>query len=357
MWLIISVFSLFFLLVALSYIEDLLTNKVKSVIYIVFGALLVLMAACREIGFDPDSETYETYFKNYDNILLLTAVEYSYLWLCELVRNFSADVHWVFLIYATLGVSLKLIAFRKFGSAILTYLLIYVCYYFELHETTQMRAGVMSGFFLLCIYFTANSKRLYAFFCIIFGSIFHLSAIAMIPILFLNNKPLTRNWKRILAFLIPAAFVFAVSFSFMSLYSEIPYLGTKLASYQEQTESGQVAIGNVPLFGIPHLISVCIFYYLLYFSDSVAKNSKYFPILMRIFALGIFMYIALNSLPVLAERMSSLYKIVSIFLIAEIANTIRPRWAGVSIVVLIAFIFLNFILRSMYNFTIFLKPV
>ena len=85
-----------------------------------------------------------------------------------------------------------------------------------------------------------------------------------------------------------------------------------------------------------------IYFYLMYFSKTVTEYNKYFPIIIKIFGLGILAYASLSFIPVIAERISLLLRVVGIFLFPCIACTIRPRWLGITIVLLLGLIYINY---------------
>ena len=64
--------------------------------------------------------------------------------------------------------------------------------------------------------------------------------------------------------------------------------------------------------------------------------------MMKIFALSLFSYVAFAFLPVFSQRVSYLLRIVTIILFCNIYYTIRPKWVGMAVVILIAFIYLNY---------------
>ena len=85
-----------------------------------------------------------------------------------------------------------------------------------------------------------------------------------------------------------------------------------------------------------------IFFYLMFFSKTITEHNKYFPILIKIFALGIASYATFSFVTVIAERISLLIRVVGIILLPCIAYTIAPRWLGIVIVLLLGVIYLNY---------------
>lgn len=66
--------------------------------------------------------------------------------------------------------------------------------------------------------------------------------------------------------------------------------------------------------------------------------------MMKIFALSISAFAAFAFLPVLANRISYLLRIVTIILFGNIYYTIRPKWVGLLAVVFVSMIYMIYTL-------------
>ena len=209
----------------------------------------------------------------------------------------------------------------------------------------QIRTGVLSGLILLSIKPWAEGNKKLAFVYLLIGLFFHYSALIFFPLLFLDNKELTPKKRIIWASLIPAGYLFYfVGLSFLlNISTNLPYIGEKLAFYQASTEKGLLS-ADVNVFSPLLMFTTFLYFYMLLFHDTIIKYNKYFPLLIKIFALGIFSYTALSIFPVLAQRVNLLMRIVTIILYANISYTIKPKWASYGIIILIAFIYLNYAL-------------
>lgn len=83
------------------------------------GFVMVLIAGLREIGLDPDSENYEYSFQHYYQSSEMGMVEPSFTLISAVLNVFTDNVHLLFLVYAFLGVTIKLYAFKKTCNAFL----------------------------------------------------------------------------------------------------------------------------------------------------------------------------------------------------------------------------------------------
>ena len=320
----IAICVVFFVTVLLVYIEDLL-GKYRLPTYIVICLALILIAGTRMVGGDPDSANYEETF-----ITILSGgeeplVEYSFILLSKIAAIFGKNIHILFFIYAILGVSLKFVAFRQLSESWFMPVFFYISYFFIFHECMQMRTGVLSAMFLLSIKPWCEGNKLKAFGYLLVGFVFHYSALILFPLLFLGNK-----------------------------VTDLPYIGEKLAAYQIGVERGLSRL-FVNVFSPLFLFTAFLYYYLLYFQDTLVEKNKYYPLMIKILGIGIFSYVALGSLPAMAQRVNLLLRIVSIILYANVFYTLLPRWASISIAALIAFIFLNYAVPSV-SFHLFWDP-
>ncbi len=351
----IAICVVFFVNVLLVYIEDLL-GKYRLPTYIVICLALILIAGTRMVGGDPDSANYEETF-----ITILSGgeeplVEYSFILLSKFAAIFGKNIHILFFIYAILGVSLKFVAFRQLSESWFMPVFFYISYFFIFHECMQMRTGVLSAMFLLSIKPWCEGNKLKAFGYLLVGFVFHYSALILFPLLFLGNKVMTFKGRVFWALLIPFGYVlFYGGFSFFLDFStDLPYIGEKLAAYQIGVERGLSRL-FVNVFSPLFLFTAFLYYYLLYFQDTLVEKNKYYPLMIKILGIGIFSYVALGSLPAMAQRVNLLLRIVSIILYANVFYTLLPRWASISIAALIAFIFLNYAVPSV-SFHLFWDP-
>ena len=102
---------LFIIIVSLIFLEEYLGDYNK---YAYWGLCIIMILFCafRTIGVDPDSEAYEEIFKSNGNHPKLLVESYI-LFISEIIKSFTDDVHYLFLIYAILGITIKFIALRQ----------------------------------------------------------------------------------------------------------------------------------------------------------------------------------------------------------------------------------------------------
>lgn len=129
------------------------TDKTTRFFVFLFGVFLIVFAGFRSPGFDADS-------LNYIGVIHAPISDMSFLdkepsfWIVVILNQllFSSSYISFFMIYAMLGVSLKLYAIKTLlKDGFLFSLVIYLLLYYVLHELTQIRVGVASALFLLSL--------------------------------------------------------------------------------------------------------------------------------------------------------------------------------------------------------------
>ena len=336
------VLFIFFITGILIYLEDYL-GKHKLSAYLFIAIMLILIAGFREIGIDADSENYEYMYHNHFSNKLSNAVEYSFFFFSKILNYLSNDVHILFLLYAFLGVALKFIAFRTLSEYWFLPVIVYIGYYYEYHECMEIRTGVLSAFMLLSVKPLCEGKKWQALLLLAIGGFFHYSVLMLIPLFFLSNEVMSKKQRVLWGMAVPLGYFFYFSgFSLLlNIAVELPYLGPKLALYQTDAERGIIQT-SLNVFTPLNFFNIALYYYLLFFHDTIVQSNKYFPFLIKLFAIGLFCFPTFAVIPVLAQRTSMQFEVATIILFTNIFYTLKPKWFGLLAVILIAFIFLNY---------------
>ena len=339
---------LFIIIVSLIFLEEYLGDYNK---YAYWGLCIILILFCafRTIGVDPDSENYETIFKSNENNPKLL-VEFSYFFLSGIIKSFSDDVHYLFLIYAIMGITIKFYALRQLSPLYFLPLVIYFGNYFILHDFIQIRAGVASAMLLLAIkpLSEGNKKRAIVYFLI--ANVFHYSSLVFYPILFFSNN-LSKTWKYALIVIVPVgAILFLLRLDFLSVLP-IPYVQDKIDIYKALTERGyfqELTLKNVSIW-----IQYAVILYALYFYDTILEKCPMLPLLLKITAYSMACYFALSSVTVIAGRLHELLGIVELALFPCVCYTIWPQHYGKIAVCFIAVveIFYTLFVWELLDFT------
>lgn len=337
---IITIFILLLLAATISIFEEYLKDYRKYIL-IGFGVVLIIIAAVRPIGIDRDSENYEVVYNHYDDTVQEKLVEYSFLWLSMMLNKVSDDVHIIFFLFALLSIPLKLYGITKLSPIWFSSLLIYLSNYYLLHELTQIRAGVAAGFFLIAIYYQSEGQKWKSLPLVILSIVFHYSSIVLLPLLFLSNEKMTGIWKYVWASIIPIAYL--LHFMHVGLTTlPIPYISDKMDIYVEMRDRGIMGDETINVFNVVFTFKVLIYYYLMFFEETISSYNKAFPYMLRLYCISLFSFIFLADMPVFAFRISEIFGIVEIILFSNIYFTIKPAYISKIIISFIGIFFFLF---------------
>lgn len=299
------------------------------------GFLLVIIAAARETGFDHDSLNYEYLFQNSGSWNVGLVVEFSYILICNILKFFWNDVHGVFFVYACIGVLVKFKAIRSLSPIYFLPIVVYLGNFFMLHEMTQIRAGVASAFFLLSLKPLSDGRRWQAFACIVVAIFFHYSAAMLLPVLLFGNKELSDRGRLFLALLIPLGFVFYFVNYTVSVSIPIPFIGDKLNTYQTLRDKGIMGNQGINPFSLIYLAQMAIYLYCIYFYHTIRHFNKYITILLKVKAISIMALFLFSDFHVMASRVNELFGVVDIILYPCIYFTVRQKYIGRLVVIVI----------------------
>jgi len=317
----ILILFVLFALISIFYILDFKNKIVKNVITIVLAIILICFAGFRAKDMDNDFYVYRDYWRTHK---LLGNVEYSFYIIREFIKNsLHLGFQYLLLTYAVLGVSLKFAAIKKFAPALWGSLLIYLSHYFLLHEFTQIRIGVATGFLLFSIYFISEKQYIFYFISAILAILFHQSCVLVL--LF----PLIKNSEKnvwLFSLLIPLGYILYFFNTYLNINIPIPGLQSKIEAYEDATSSGFLKDTKTNVFNFLFLLRIFIFYVLFFYSE---KISPFFPklyIFLKIYALSLFSFLFLSKIPVFAFRVQELLGIVEIILIPTLVFIFSEKY-------------------------------
>ena len=281
-------------------------------ILIFLGVLLVLLAGFRIGSQFPD---YSSYLVLYEQVKSGDAlVELSFICISKIVAFLFNNVLFVFLIYALIGVTLKLVAIKQLTDLWLLSLVVYVANFFILHEMIQIRAGIASAFLLLSIkpIYDRNFKKFITF--TLLAIFFHISSLIILPLWFLGEFKYKANLSYMISIMPIAYGIYFMKITVLN-FIPIPYVQEKLELYALLQELGTADfLTDINVFNYVFLAKIIIFYLLVWKSQLLMLQNKYTIVLLHIYAVSLFMYPALAMMPVLAGRVSELLGVVEIIL-------------------------------------------
>lgn len=314
---ILLLFTFFFIAAFYAFKIDGFNSRYGKLVFLGIGFLLMLFVGFRDSESVNDYKIYVRLFNTPDLTIEPTFVFISFL----IKLLFGDNVIFLFLAYALLGIAFKLKAIIQLTPLLFLSLLVYISNFLLIHEMTQIRVGVASGILLLCIkpIYERNYK---AFLLLSIAAItFHYSAIVILPLWFINaHKPR----KLVLLLTIPVAFMVYLLKINLIVNIPIPYLQDKVVAYQEYQELGLASFNKINIFNSLFLLRIGIYYLLIYKYDFLIKTNKYAIILVKIYAISLFVLPGFSVMPVVAFRISELFGIVEVILVPLIYYLFIP---------------------------------
>ncbi len=290
-------------------------------------------------GLRPDNVTndYSIYLLYWYEKSIEEIVEISFIQIKHILKNvLNLEPVYLFLVYAILGVSSKIYAIRLLSKNIFLCILIYFCHFYILHELTQIRVGVATGFFLIGVYYLEKRNLCKFLFAITLATYFHYSAFVAFPLWFVYNN---NNKLKYYTLLVPLGYIIYYIGGSLIVNIPIPYIQQKIQIYTlaEQNSNKE---GELNLFSAIYLFRIVIFFVLYFFTEKIVVQQKYIYLFLKIYAISLFSFTALATIPSFSFRIQQLFGVVEIFLIASIVYIFNNKYIGVLSVIIIAFIFL-----------------
>lgn len=248
----------------------------------------------------------------------------------------------VYGILSGLSLILKTIAIRFVGCGFLVGIIFYMTRYFPLHEMTQLRVALGSGFAILSFVLEDFGKRKLALILIIIGITFHWSVIILLPFLFLYSE------KRILLIsLITAPVLFFILKYFPRIILRYAAKFFETMKIYEIIGYGDFDINYLP---VAILLDASIVIVGIILWNSLTKIMKKI-IIAQIFSFSIFY--GLIEFPVLAWRIRDLFAVIMIIYVSAAYG--RNKILRISAVFYVAisslfFIYINFLKYPLFDF-------
>ncbi|WP_414617742.1 EpsG family protein [Dyadobacter sp. 32] len=321
---------------------DYSADQLNKIVILLTTVVLVSLAGFRQPGVDRDSLQYVHLILNEQRPLM----EPTFKFLSQILKStFSNPILPFFLIYAVLGITLKMYAIQKLSDFWMLSVVIYISYSFTLHDLTQIRTGVAVGFVLLSLpsIYERNFIIFLAF--IALASLFHYSAVIML-ILWLF-KPLTIN-RWIYFALLVASYVLIRYFETAMIYvfSFLPEVFQARALNYDGDFDGELNI-----FNTWQLMRCVISIVFLIYANKLLVYNKYALLLIKFYIVGTASYVLLASNPTFSGRFSDIFFVFDILSLPLIVYIFRYQPIGKLVVIIIGctYVFMNLYYNKIIN--------
>lgn len=268
------VFFIAFIFLNFNY-QDLSPQTRRIFKFLSIFLFILLLGGRKDVG--KDYSNYVSYFESIENI---TYLEPGYDFLNLFVSNLGMDVSVVFLIMALLS-SFFIFFSLSNNEGIKTFptsILIVVFGFIFL--SNGVRQGLALSIFFFSYRFVKNRQLFYYLCCILFASLFHYSALLLLPIYYLVNN-LFPKWLYISILILSLIAVFSFDGSFLMKLDFVGYINR----YDKDTFRAETTLG-------PGNILVIVFNTLLFFFSLYKNGYKTNYVIFNLF----FIYLLLFNL-------------------------------------------------------------
>jgi len=311
---------LIFLLILLFFIGYgivLYRKKDFSTVPFLLVLSLILIAGLRKnYGYD-----YINYLTNWNELYQFSDVMHSsfdkgYTLLALCFKKFHFGFHSFMLCISLVSIGLKYKFIKKLSPLPFISFLIYYLLFFIINDMEQIRHGLAIGLCLYAIIYIIEEKPIKYTICCLAAFLLHSSAFLFFPLYFFRKINL--NLKKCGIILIGSLLFSQINFmSILEWVNTIlihsPRIAEKILLYKDQNVGG--------ILSLTFLLRVFVFllYYIVVYR--IHPDEIKTKVVLNGYFYGIFIFLFLNSVSILAVRSSAILRCLEIIMIAEILNT------------------------------------
>lgn len=331
---IIPVFILFGVIASLFIFEKENAPLNPFALLCVFASM-VLICTFRDINM-PDSINY---IDDFSGFMVNERFEIGYTIIRDAVKAIGANYRVLFFAVALVSIFIKLNAIVRISPYVYGSLLVYLSYFFILHDMIQMRAGLAVGFLFFAIKYISERNLTRFIIAATLASCCHLSSLVIFPLWFL---PLIRFNKLVWVFLIPLCYFLVVVYGLTAgriiSYIPINQIQNLYIGYSHSLEQGNHDVINI--FNMLLLGKVVVCTFLILYNDLIESRFSAFKPWLMIYTASLAIYIMFSDLPVVAIRISEFLQTVELIIIPMFVFVFSDRFVGKIIVISISAVYL-----------------
>lgn len=322
---------------------------------IVYGFLFLIFWLVAGLRYETgvDWPGYTSFFKESESIQKITSngfgsyfeneYEFGYVVLNSIIRTFTVNVQWLFLITG-LGTSLLLFgSIKKYSTHIFISLLIYFCTIYFILDMSGIRQCISLNLFLVSIDYISKRKLLKYFGIILFASMFHITSLVLLPLYFVLNLKI-KTWVLIIVVSI-GIFISLFHISWIMLIVDkitnsfqLAAITGKLTRYSARSDSRN--------FGMGFILNFLIFVFCIFKRKELDKN-KMFNLFLNMYVLSLFFYYFTWELTEISSRFRLYFSVGNIILFSYFLDIYKDKIAR-------TLVFLFIISFSVYSGRIYL---
>ncbi len=327
-------FALFFTVCFFALVIELREIKAyRGLIYFFLTILIILFSGLRAQGVGADDISYveqfsrvHSYFSPFDGKFSYSLddenMEVGYVALSALVKYFTDDYTYLFLLVAAISVGINAYNYYQYSAYPLLVLLLYFAHPFLHKDMNAIRSAIAAAILLFSIkqlYFKNDKK---VFLIILLASLFHISSLAAFFPYFLYKINFFSK-RNILIGLIASTVIGFFGAGHIIL-NNLPDMGllTQKLSYYLAWEIYNYSLG---LFDLVNIKNIIILTLALFFWGRMESKVPYFNVLIAFYASAVFFRIIFNDFALVAGRVSSVIGITEVILLASFVSCFKNK--------------------------------
>ncbi|MGA2914921.1 MAG: EpsG family protein [Sedimentisphaerales bacterium] len=342
----IPYFAVFGILVLLSIFEIIEADKKMRFWAAIAAVILILLfAGLRSPDTSDDGKSYISVFLEVPDVLTwlgghfkysynILQMEPFYILLCSVIKLFTYNYIWLFLIMAAIAVLVNAYNYFKYSPYVILTLILYFSHPFLYKEMGSIRTGLASAILLFSIGFIYRKKLLQFSAVTAAASLFHFAAFPFFLSYFVN---LFDFKKKTLYIILAIAFLIGLIGISSWMIQYLPPTGEisqKILAYYE-AEQYSASLG---VFDITNIKLLFFSILLIYFKDTLQSRYPFFKVMLYIYLTGTVWRIAFNDFGIFAARIATFFIIVEVILLPMLVTVIRTRFIAYLSLVIYAFI-------------------
>lgn len=304
--------------------------KTLNLFFLIFiGLVLSIIAGLRPLKYFMDTKMYIFMIDSYENIF---DVEPTF-WIINQFNQilFDGNIQTFFLIYAIIGIAIKIFAISNISLYPLFSIFTYFCLYFILYDMTAIRVSVAIGFFLWAIPDILNKNLKYYLFKMILAISFHYSALIMVFLYFINPNKINKKFY----FLVPII-LFLLSFISENIVVVINYLSSLFPVYIEWKIKAYITLLEDSTYNTinrfnPFIISLFFIYCISLLNINKFKQ-KISILLVKLLGLQISIFYLFYAIPPMAGRIPQFIGISLVFFIPLFIHIFKDKFIAYSLI-------------------------
>jgi len=299
-------------------------SKNINILFVVFlGYFLIILAGFRPLEFFMDTSEYIRIMHDPEQILELEPT----FWLINIINKFffGGEDQILFLLYAIIGVGVKVYVINKNSLTPTLSLFTYVSMFYILQEMTQIRAGVAIGLTFWALQDIVYEKRKLFLIKILMAISFHYSAVVMLLMYFLSIKKINTLFYIVLPALGVILGLTSIPYELIVFMSKFlpDVLSIKLQFYLSGMLNGLAK--EVNPFNIGNFFLLVIYFTNLYFLVKYKDFSTYYMLCVKLLGFGFFILFSFYFIEVFAYRIANFLFFTLIFLLPNIAKYFKQK--------------------------------